>query len=162
MARPAEPAGLRAARPLVYYVSVMRRPKPRAPHTRLAVRRGVSGLGLFATADIPKGTFLIEYWGEIISNEEADRRGGKYLFELEGDSTIDGSTRRNIARYVNHSCTPNAEPEEDEGRVFISARRAIKAGEEIGYDYGKSYWDEHIKPHGCRCGCGGKGRARWR
>jgi SET domain-containing protein len=128
------------------------------------VRRGVHGLGVFATGPIRKGELIAEYWGEVITEDEANRRGGKYLFELEKKMVIDGKTRANLARYVNHSCTPNAEPEEDEEeqRVFILAKRDIKEGEEIGYDYGKEYWEEHIKPIGCRCGCGGKGPKKWR
>lgn len=136
--------------------------KPRAQHKDLKVKRGAHGLGLFATADIPKGTFLIEYWGRIVTEDEANRIGGKYLFELEGEKAIVGTTRKNIARYINHSCTANCEPEEDRGRIFITSTRRIRAGEELGYDYGKEYWHEHIKPLGCRCGCGGKGRKNFR
>jgi SET domain-containing protein len=136
----------------------------RAPHKDLKVKKGVDGLGVFATAPIKKGAFLMEYWGEIISEEEGDRRGGRYLFELEGNRMIDGKGRENTARYINHSCSPNAEPEEDEkaSRVMVYAKRDIMPGEEIGYDYGKEYWDEHIKPKGCRCGCGGKGPKKFR
>lgn len=125
--------------------------KHRTPHPALVVKRGMSGLGLFTTEAIPKGTFLIEYFGEIVSQEESDRRGGKYLFEVEDDKVIVGSTRANIARYINHSCRPNSEAETDGLRLYISAKRALKAGEELAYDYGKEYWNEHIKPVGCRC-----------
>ena len=112
----------------------------------------MSGLGLFATETIPKGTFLIEYFGEVISQDESNERGGQYLFEVEGEKVIDGSTRKNTARYINHSCRPNAEAEMDGVRVYISAKRTIAAGEEIAYDYGKEFWKEYIKPKGCRCG----------
>jgi SET domain-containing protein len=117
------------------------------------VRRSKAGLGLFATQPLKKGDFIIEYTGERISEEEANRRGGKYLFTLTTDWTIDGKGRDNIARYINHSCTPNAEAEldEDELRVRIFAKKKILPGEEIQYDYGSEYWDEHIKPYGCRC-----------
>ena len=83
---------------------------------------------------------------------------------LENQMAIDGKGRGNLARYINHSCAPNCEPMENEvqQRIFIMARRNIKPGEEFGYDYGKEYWDEHIKPIGCRCGCGGMGPKRWR
>lgn len=105
----------------------------------MEVRRGSHGLGFVATTPISRGTIIAEYWGEIISEEEADRRGGKYLFELEGHLAIDGKSRTNVARYINHSCSPNCEPQEDrkQMRLFIVAKRAIGVGEELGYDYGR-------------------------
>jgi hypothetical protein len=117
------------------------------------VKRSIAGLGLFATVPLKRGDFIIEYTGEHIPTEEADRRGGKYLFIVSDTETIDGKGRENTARYINHSCTPNAEAEldEDELRVRIYARKRIEPGEEIFYDYGKEYWEEHIKPYGCRC-----------
>lgn len=119
----------------------------------VVVKRGLSGLGLFATEPIKRGTRIIEYTGEKISSEEADRRGGKYLFELNDRRTIDGSTRSNTARYINHSCKPNcyAEINAAETRVFIFAKRNIAAGEELSYNYGKEYVNQIIAPHGCRC-----------
>jgi SET domain-containing protein len=133
-------------------------------HKNVKVKRGAHGLGLFATGSIKKAAVVAEYWGKIITEEEADRRGGKYLFELEKHMAIDGKSRNNVARYVNHSCSPNCEPQEHEKqqRVFIVTKRGIKPGEEFGYNYGKEYWNEHIRPIGCRCGCGGKGSKRWR
>ncbi len=118
------------------------------------VKRSIAGLGLFATIPFKRGDFIIEYTGELISTEEADRRGGQYLFVVSDTKTIDGKGRSNTARYVNHSCAPNAEAEldEDELRVRIYAKKKILPGEEILYDYGKEFWDEHIKPYGCRCG----------
>ena len=117
------------------------------------VKRSIAGLGLFATIPFKRGDFIIEYTGELIPTEEADRRGGQYLFVVSDTKTIDGKGRSNTARYVNHSCAPNAEAEldEDELRVRIYAKKKILPGEEILYDYGKEFWDEHIKPYGCRC-----------
>lgn len=116
------------------------------------VKRGIAGLGLFATAPYKRGDFIIEYTGEKITEEEANRRGGKYLFEINDKWTIDGKGRRHTARYINHSCTPNAEAELDEEaeRVFIYAKKKIQPGEEITYDYGKEYVKEYIAD-GCRC-----------
>src|ERR1700761_4593473 len=133
-------------------------------HDNVAVKRAAYGLGLFATGPVKKGEIVAEYWGPIVTEEVMARSNGKYFFALENDVAIDGKGRGNMARYINHSCSPNCEPEEDvkQQRVFIHARRNIKAGEEFGYDYGKEYWDEYIKPIGCRCGCGGKGPKRWR
>lgn len=119
----------------------------------VCVKRSSAGLGLFATDNINKGDFIIEYTGERIPTEEADRRGGKYLFILTDTITIDGKGRENTARYANHSCRPNAEAEFDEDtmQINIVAKRTIKPGEEVCYDYGKEYWNEHIKPYGCKC-----------
>jgi SET domain-containing protein len=117
------------------------------------VKRSKAGLGLFAQKTFTRGEFIIEYTGELIPTAEADRRGGKYLFVVSDSQTIDGKGRANIARYINHSCTPNAEAElnEDELRVRIYAKKKILPGEEILYDYGSEYWEEHINPYGCRC-----------
>ncbi len=120
------------------------------PHD-LATKKGVNGLGLFAKVPIKKGDCIIEYIGEIISSKEANRRGGKYLFQTSANRHIDGKGRHNIARYINHSCKPNCEADTVRGRVFISAIKNISAGEELNYDYGEEYFDEHIKPKGCRC-----------
>lgn len=118
---------------------------------KLNVKRSSAGLGLFAGEDIPKGMCIIEYVGRDISGPEEYTSNSKYLFEISSRKTIDGRARSNTARYINHSCRPNAEPEIKKGRVFIFSRKKIEAGAEIVYDYGKSYWNDHIKPYGCRC-----------
>ena len=121
----------------------------------LAVKRSATGLGLFALRPFPKGARIIEYVGRTISADEAYTSRSKYLFEISSRRTIDGKPRRNPAGYINHSCRPNCIPEIVRGRIFIEALRPIKAGEELGYDYGGEYFDEHIKPIGCRChACG--------
>jgi uncharacterized protein len=117
-----------------------------------AVKRTATGLGLFALKAIPKGKRIIEYTGPLISNEEVERRKtGKYFFGINTKWSIDGSPRSNIARYINHSCRPNAEALVSGHRVWIWSMRNIKAGEEITFDYGKEYFDDHIKPVGCKC-----------
>lgn len=118
----------------------------------LRVGRSSAGLGLFAEDHIKKDDFVIEYWGPMLSDEAADEKGGAYLFEIDKDHTIDGTTRKNTARYINHSCKPNCEPEIDGKRVFIYAIRNIKPGEELTYHYGKQYFEDYLKPRGCRCG----------
>ncbi len=117
------------------------------------VKRSSAGLGLFAGTTFEKGELVIEYIGETISEEEANKRGGKYLFELNDSWTIDGKGRENIARYINHSCKPNCYPElnEDETKVFIYAKRKIAPDEELTYNYGNYYFNQVIKPLGCRC-----------
>lgn len=127
--------------------------RTRKPRKGIKVKRGISGLGLFAERKIPKDAFIVEYTGPLLTAEEADKRGGKYLFEIDEDWTIDGSSRDNLARYINHSCKPNAEVEAitDERRLLVHALRDIQPGEEVTIDYGEEYFDDHIRPHGCRC-----------
>lgn len=117
----------------------------------LKVKRSSAGLGLFALRPIPAGRRIIEYLGRVISDEEADRKGGKYLFDLGGGLSLDGRARDNPARYVNHSCRPNAEAFVSGRKVWVWSKRAIAAGEEITIDYGPAYFDEHIRPKGCKC-----------
>lgn len=116
-----------------------------------SVRKSSAGLGLYAEQPIKKWQKIIEYIGERISNKEADNRGGKYLFEVNSRVTIDGTPRYNTARYINHSCGANAEPRENSSRIYAYAIKDIATDEEITYNYGKTYFDAYIKPHGCRC-----------
>ena len=116
----------------------------------LDIKRGSSGLGLFASEEIKKGSFVIEYYGPIITTEKSSYVGGKYLFEINNNWVINGSPRYNKARYVNHSCAPNCETDIKGKRVYISAIKNIKKGTELSYDYGKEYFDEYIKNV---CGC---------
>jgi hypothetical protein len=86
--------------------------------------------------------------------EEADRleaRGSRYMFQVNKRVTIDGSPRWNVARYINHSCKPNAEPVGRNGGIVIVALRRIEPGEEITYDYGKEYLEYFLEEGGCRC-----------
>jgi len=116
------------------------------------VGRARTGLGLFATEPIAKGALVIEYKGPRISNAQAqkkERRGARYLFEIDSRWTIDGSPRANIARYANHSCRPNMEAELVRGRMMLRATRRIRAGDELTYDYGREYLDLFIPV--CHC-----------
>lgn len=124
-----------------------------AERPQVRVKRSRTGLGLFALEDISKGQLIIEYTGERISNEEADRRGGRYLFAVTDEIVIDGKGRQNVSRYINHSCRPNAQAEHDEtdDRIYIRSIKKIKVGEEITYDYGKDYLEDLIGPGGCKC-----------
>jgi uncharacterized protein len=118
---------------------------------KFSVKRSKAGLGLYASVFLKKGDFLIEYLGEIITNEEADRRSNRYIFKLTSRLAIDGSGRKNLGRYINHSCQPNCEAYQEGRQIKIYAMKNIKPGEELTYDYGKEYFDEYIKPKGCRC-----------
>lgn len=124
---------------------------PRKSDYILQVRKSSAGLGLFTESPIPREKFIIEYFGPILTREQADEKGGKYLFEINSRSVIDGSPRYNTARYLNHSCRPNCETDVVKGKVYIYAKRNIKSGEELTYDYGKEYIDDFIKPYGCKC-----------
>ena len=124
---------------------------PRKSNSLLKVQRSGTGLGLFTENSISKNSFVTEYQGPLLSDEAADKKGGKFLFRIDKKVTIDGSSRKNLARYINHSCQPNCEAEIDGKRVFIYAKRDINPKEELGYHYGKEYYDDFIKPKGCLC-----------
>ena len=127
----------------------------KSDHKLYRVGRSRTGLGLFAVEPIKKGTVIILYIGRLLDcrKREDDAVNNKYLFELNGRWTIDGSVRENIARYINHSCKPNAEADVKarKHQVLICARRNIKEGEEISYDYGPEYFKLYLKPVGCKC-----------
>lgn len=131
----------------------------------------IHGSGVFATATIPSGEEFIEYKGDIITHAKADREhhgdvdtGHTFLFSLNEKYIIDGNTNGNIARWINHSCEPNAiafvhehesgKPKDD--KVIIEALRDIEAGEEITYDYGFEFDVPYTKKlkaaWACRCG----------
>lgn len=119
---------------------------------RVRAGRSSAGLGLFAEEAIPKGKRIIEYVGNILTDvSDEDTPNNLYIFNISRHVDIDGSPRWNIARYANHSCRPNAESAIKKGHVWLVAKRNIAPGEEICYDYGKEYWNEYIKPKGCRC-----------
>jgi hypothetical protein len=119
------------------------------------VGRSRTGLGLFATKRIKKGTKIIRYFGPLLDSKKKkdDAIENKYLFELDNRWTIDGSVRKNVARYINHACKPNAESDvrPRKRKVFIRAIKNIEAGDEINYDYGTDYFKAYLKPIGCKC-----------
>jgi SET domain-containing protein len=119
------------------------------------VGRSRTGLGLFAVRLIAKKQYIVTYSGKWITTEEARRRESrgdpKYLFEVNGRWTIAGSTRRNLGRYANHSCKPNAEPVLRKGKMVLVATQPIEPGIEITFDYGEDYFDYYFKEAGCRC-----------
>ncbi len=117
----------------------------------LKVKRSLAGLGLFTYSPIKKGACIIEYKGKTLTKKEDEASNSLYLFLVSKTKTIDGAARSNTARYINHSCRPNCEIETWGQRVWVMAKRTIKAGEELGYDYDKEYFNEYIKPKGCKC-----------
>ncbi|HYI30238.1 MAG TPA: SET domain-containing protein [Bradyrhizobium sp.] len=119
------------------------------------VGRSRTGLGLFATKPIKKGAKIVRYFGPLLDSkkEKDDAIENKYLFELNNRWTIDGSVRKNTARYINHACRPNAESDvrPRKRKVVIRAIKNIEPGDEINYDYGTDYFKAYIKPIGCKC-----------
>jgi SET domain-containing protein len=143
-------------------------PRKAARKPKIVVRTsGVHGRGVYAGRKLAKGERIIEYKGELIGWREADRRppsdpddpNHTFFFSLsDGKHVIDANVGGNAARWINHSCDPNCESAEDDGRVFIEALRDIRAGEELFYDYGLVI-DERITPtlkKQFRCLCGAK------
>lgn len=124
----------------------------------------VHGRGVFARRRIPAGARIIEYRGERIDWDVAERRheeangplGHTFFFTLEDGRVIDGGRRGNDARFINHSCAPNCEAIEEGGRIWIHALRDIARGEELSYDYGLVYDGRRTaavkRAFACRCG----------
>ena len=135
---------------------------------RIQVRRsGVHGKGVFALKPIAKGERIIEYKGQVITWPEAQKRfphdpndpNHTFYFHIDDDHVIDAKVGGNAARWINHSCAPNCEADETDGRVFIHALRNLKPGEELFYDYGliidERYTPKLKKEYECRCGSKG-------
>jgi uncharacterized protein len=117
-------------------------------------RSRIHGRGLFATRDIAAGERITQYVGERIGKAESARRQAArrrvWIFELNTRHDLDGANPRNPARYANHSCAPNSEAVAGRGEVWLRARRAIAAGEEVTFDYG--FRLAAFPGHPCRCG----------
>jgi uncharacterized protein len=137
----------------------------------IARQSPIHGNGVFATAPIKKSTRLIQYQGQLLTHKQVDRlysddveTGHTFLFTLNEHFVIDANVDGNDARWINHSCDPNCEAmieEDDDGnptqdKVFISAMRAIKPGEELTYNYGIVLEEAHTarlkKLWACLCG----------
>ncbi|MEG3617551.1 SET domain-containing protein [Magnetovibrio sp. PR-2] len=112
-----------------------------------------TGQGLKALKSFTAGEELIEYLGPRIHSDEANENPNPYLFGLNEDYCIDGSSLSNLARYINHSCTPNAQAvlSHDELSITIEAIKPIEVGDEILIDYGEEYFEAYIAPIGCKC-----------
>ena len=129
--------------------------------------------GLCASKDIKLGTKIIDYVGKIISKKDSDEnikfdnKKDIYLFNLNDKYDLDGDFKFNTARLINHSCDPNCEVTGTGLKLWISAIKDIKKGEELSYDYGFSY-DKDYKQFPCKCGmanCVGyivRSGSRWR
>jgi uncharacterized protein len=112
----------------------------------------IHGKGLFAAAKIFRGSLVIEYIGEKIGKAESLRRcqaGNEYIFGLSDEIDLDGNIEANLARFINHSCSPNCHAEFIGGEIWIVADHDIEPGEEITFNY--SYDFEDFREHPCRC-----------
>ncbi len=127
----------------------------------LRVKRSRAGLGLFTFSPIKKGTCIIEYKGKKLYSEAQEEKASQlYLFQVTKKISVDGAPHWNTARYINHSCRPNCEINIYKERIYVSAKRTIKPGEELTYDYDTDYFDEYIKPKGCICDKCREGRSK--
>lgn len=129
----------------------------------IARQSGIHGRGVFALAAIAKGGRIVEYIGERISHREAERReraaqghpAHTFLFILDDKVVIDATRGGNSARWINHSCSPNCESDDEDGRMFIKALRNIRPGEELTYDYNLVLVERHTpaakREHQCLC-----------
>jgi uncharacterized protein len=120
---------------------------------------GVHGRGVFATQFIPRDTRIIEYTGKRVSWESApndENNPHTFNFGLENGDVINPEIGGNDARWINHSCDPNCEANEEDDRIFIDAMRGIQPGEELFYDYGleidEPITEESKKKYACHCG----------
>lgn len=147
-------------------LSGMNTPAPRPRRLIRATTSAIHGRGVYATQPIPRGARVVEYTGERITKAEAVRReqarlrrlarggdGSVYIFVLNRRHDLDGRTGRNIARLINHSCSPNCEAFTIRGHIWIFARRDIAPGEELTFDYGFPLSEWRLHP--CRCGSSG-------
>lgn len=136
-----------------------------AGQRRIQTRRsGVHGKGVFAMQDLAEGETIIEYTGEIITWDEAmdrhphdpEQPNHTFYFHVDEDRVIDALYGGNSSRWINHSCDPNCEADEVNGRVFIKALRNIAEGEELNYDYGlvieERYTAKLKAEYPCWCG----------
>jgi len=122
----------------------------------------IQGRGLFATKRLRPGQRIIQYTGERVDNDEADRRYDEekmtrhhtFLFSLDDDTCIDGDVRTNIARLINHSCDPNCEAIIEKKEIWIYALKNIQPGVELAYDYKyeRTGGREMEKFYVCHCG----------
>ena len=115
---------------------------------------GIHGRGGYARAKIQSGVNVVEYVGDKVTKEESGRlcvAGNPFVFTVNDDYDINGDVPWNPARFLNHSCAPNCEAQQDdENRIGIVALRDIGQGEELTFNYG--YDLSEWRDYPCRCG----------
>jgi len=138
-------------------VSVLTAARPRIVRRRSTLH----GFGVFAQDSINKNTRIINYAGELVRNRDSEEREERYLadgciwiFRVNRYWSRDAAVGGNVARFINHSCTPNCWFEIVDRTIWIRASRLIRAGEELTYDYATV--GERTIPCRCRPGCPNK------
>ena len=115
-----------------------------------------NGRGLYSTKFIPEGTRIIDYVGKIITkkqseeSEKFDNSKPIYFFNLNNKFDLDGSESTNIARFINHSCSNNCDYEGQGLKLWVTAIKDIKKGEELTCDFGFGY-DQYFRQFPCTC-----------
>ena len=139
-------------------------PRDKAPYFEIRKSK-IQGRGAFATRRIRAGTRIIEYTGELVTQDEANRRyeddamgrHHTFLFAVDDDRVIDGAVGGNESRFINHSCAPNCQAVNEDGRIFVEALTTIEPGTELLYDYAYARTPDNDNPeseglYACRCG----------
>ena len=121
------------------------------------IKSNIHHQGLCAARNIKIDEKVIEYIGKKITHEQAEKDAKygydvTYLFTLNKKYLLDGDFKFNTARLINHSCDPNCEVlDVSKTKIWVTAMRDIKKGEELSYDYGFGF-DSNYKDHKCKCG----------
>ena len=130
---------------------------PRLPKIRRK-RSKLHGYGVFADESINKNKRIIDYAGELVSNRQSEKREDKYLakgciwvFRVNSRWSRDAAVGGNVARFINHSCTPNCWIDVVDKTIWVRAARNIRKGEELTYDYNTE--GDKVIPCKCRPGC---------
>ena len=139
-------------------------PRDKAPYFEIRKSK-IQGRGAFATRRIRAGTRIIEYTGELVTQDEANRRyeddamgrHHTFLFAVDDDRVIDGAVGGNESRFINHSCAPNCQAVNEDGRIFVEALTTIEPGTELLYDYAYARTPDNDNAeseglYACRCG----------
>lgn len=163
--KPASPASPSRSAPAAGDDENSSQPQLQRRNRRFEVRAsGIHGKGVFALTAFAAGRRVMEYTGEVITWEEAQRRhphdpdnpDHTFYFHIDDEHVIDGKERGNAAKWINHACDGNCEAEEVDGRIFVRARRDIAPGEELSYDYGLMLEGRHTakvkQQFACFCG----------
>jgi len=117
----------------------------------------IHGCGVFANKDLAKGSFVIEYIGRKMERstifQVLTKEQGRYVFNLDERWSIDGSIPENTAGRINHSCEGNCHIKKIDGHIWVVAKRDIRRGEELSYNYGYRLSGLRDMEKNWRCNC---------
>jgi len=121
-------------------------------------RSKLHGYGVFAGESINKNKRIIDYAGELINNRQSEKREDRYLakgciwvFRVNRNWSRDAAVGGNVARFINHSCTPNCYIDVVDKTIWVRAAKNIRKGQEPTYDYNTE--GDKVIPCRCRPGC---------